>query len=290
MTRRPPLASSRLGALGVLGALAVMIDGGAARAAPNAKRKTVVLEYRSGSSGLPGIAKRVAAAIGKQTSLDVLGPDQARAVYGDRLDQVLVKCAGDAECVAKIGQKVGAAEVVLVGVSELGDVILTMQRIDVASRGVSSRIADSLAAGAKPSDAQLDAYLQRLLPPTDFMRFGMIDIVANLAGASVIVGNEPRGETPIQALKLPAPATYEIRVEKAGFQAYKTKVALPPDGEIKVEANLSRPGGRTAWYQHWYVVAGLGVVVAGAGGTAIYFATRDTASGDGRIGVSGVVQ
>jgi hypothetical protein len=106
----------------------------------------------------------------------------------------------------------------------------------------------------------------------------------------VIVGNEPRGVTPIQALKLPAPATYEIRVEKAGFQAYKTKVALPPDGEIKVEANLSRPGGSPSWYQHWYVVAGLGVVVAGAGGTAIYFATRDTASGDGRIGVSGVVQ
>ncbi|HWU86984.1 MAG TPA: PEGA domain-containing protein, partial [Kofleriaceae bacterium] len=255
---------------------------------PNPKRKTVVLEYRSGSSGLPGIGKRVAAAIGKQTSLDVLGPDQARAVYGDRLDQVLVKCAGDAECVAKIGHKMGAAEVVLVGVSELGDVILTMQRIDVASRGVSARIADSLADGATPPDSQVDAYLQRLLPPTDFMRFGVIDIVANLAGASVTVGGERRGETPLEALKLPAPATYEIRVEKAGFQAYKTKVALPPDGEIKVEANLSRPGRSPSWYQHWYVMAGLGLVVAGAGGSAIYFATRET--GDGRIGVSGVVQ
>ena len=59
-----------LGALGVLGALAVMIGapGRTAQAAPNAKRKTVVLEYRSGSSGLPGIAKRVAAAIGKQSA------------------------------------------------------------------------------------------------------------------------------------------------------------------------------------------------------------------------------
>lgn len=274
--------------LAVIGVLAML--GGVAGASPNPKRKTVVLEYRSGSSGLPGIGKRVAAAIGKQTSLEVLGPDQARAVYGDRIESVLVKCAGDAECVAKIGQKIGAAEVVLVGVSELGDVILTMQRIDVVSRGVSARIADSLAEGATPSDAQVDGYLQRLLPPTDFMRFGVIDIVANLAGASVIVGGERRGETPLQALKLPAPATYEIRIEKTGFQAYKTKVALPPDGEIKVEANLSRPGAAPAWYQHWYVVAGLGLVVAGAGGTAIYFATRDTATSDGRIGVSGSVQ
>jgi hypothetical protein len=263
----------------------------AARAEPNPRRKVMVLEYRSGSSALTGIARRVAGAIGKQTSIGVLAPDQARAVYGDHLDQALVKCAGEAECIARLGQKVSAAEVILVGVSELGDVILTMQRIDVASRTVGARIADSLAEGATPTDAQVDAYLQRLLPPTDFLRFGVIDVVANLAGASVFVGGEQRGETPLAPLKLPAPASYEIRVEKVGFQAYRTRLALPPDGEIKVEANLSRPGGKQAWYQHWYVVAGLGLVVAGAGGTAIYYATRDTSvMGDGRIGVTGTVE
>jgi hypothetical protein len=263
----------------------------AARAEPNPKRKIMVLEYRASSAALPGVARRVAGAIGKQTSLGVLAPDQARAVYGEQLDQALVKCAGDAECVAKLGQRVSAAEVILVGVSELGDVILTMQRIDVGSHTVEARIADSLAEGAAPTDAQVDAYLQRLLPPTDFLRFGVIDVVANLTGASVFVGGERRGETPLPPLKLPAPASYEIRVEKVGFQAYKTRLALPPDGEIKVEANLSRPGGSAAWYQRWYVVAGLGLVVAGAGGTAIYFATRDTSvMGDGRIGVTGTVE
>lgn len=261
----------------------------AARAEPDPRRKVIVLEYRSGSSALQGISRRVVGAIGEQTSLAVLGPDQARAVYGDHIDQVLGKCAGDAECTAKIGQKVAAAEVILVGVSELGDVILTMQRIDVASREVRARIADSLAEGATPTDAQVDAYLQRLLPPSDFLRFGMIEIVANLAGASVTVGTERRGETPLPPLKLPAPAAYEIRVEKVGFLPYRTKIALPPEGEIKVEANLARPGASPAWYQRWYVVAGLGLVVAGAGGTAVYFATRDPA-GDGRIGVMGMVE
>jgi hypothetical protein len=261
----------------------------AARAEPDPRRKVIVLEYRAGSSALPGISRRVVGTIGRQTSLAVLGPDQARALYGDHLDQVLGKCAGDAECIARIGQKVAAAEVILIGVSELGDVILTMQRIDVGSRGVRARIADSLAEGATPTDAQVDAYLQRLLPPTDFLRFGMIEIVANLAGAAVTVGDERRGETPLPPLKLPAPAAYEIRIDKAGFLPYRTKIALPPDGEIKVEANLARPGASPAWYQRWYVVAGLGVVVAGAGGTAIYFATRDPA-GDGRIGVTGTVQ
>ena len=253
---------------------------------PDPKRKLVVLEYRAGSSALPGIAARVVATLTKQTSMRVLGPDQTRAVYGDRMDQVLVRCGGEAGCVAKIGEKIGAAEVLLIGVSELGDVILTMQRIDVPQRQVESRVADSLAAGAVPSETQLASYLTRLLPPTDFLRFGVIDIVANLAGAAVTVGGAPRGVTPIEALTLQAPATYEIRVEKTGYVPFTTKVALPPDGEIKVEAQLSQRSV-AAWYQHWYVVAALGVVVTGAAGTTIYFATRDGAAGDAQIHVIG---
>jgi len=251
---------------------------------PDAKRTLVVLEYRAGSSALPHISARISELLARQTSLQVLGPDQTRAVYGDHLDQVLVKCAGEPSCVARIGQKIGAAEVILVGVSELGDVILTMQRIDVAHRVVVSRIADSLAAGAAPSDAQLSGYTTRLLPPADFLRFGVIDIVANLAGAAVTVGGEPRGTTPVEALRLHAPETYEIRVDKAGYEAFTTKVALPPDGEIKVFARLSLRGGG-AWYQHWYVLAAAGVVATGLGGTAIYFATRDTGgpAGDGQL-------
>jgi hypothetical protein len=179
-----------------------------------------------------------------------------------------------------------------VGISELGDVILTMQRIDVANHEVASRVADSLAAGVVPSDPQISGYTTRLLPPSDFLRFGVIDIVVNLAGAAVTVGGEPRGLTPIAALKLHAPDSYEIRVEKSGYVPFTTKVALPPDGEIKVEAELSRRGHDAAWYQHWYVLAAAGLVVAGAGGTAIYFGTRDTVAapaGDGKVTVTGTI-
>jgi hypothetical protein len=245
-----------------------------AHADPNPKRKVAVLEYRAASSGLPGIASRITTALAKQTSLGVIGHDQTRALYGDDIDQVLVKCAGEADCVARIGKKVGAVEVILVGVSELGDVILTMQRIDVASRSVSGRVADSLAAGAQPTDSQLDQYLTRLLPPGDFLRFGVIDIVASEAGAAVTVGGEKRGVTPIKPLTLRAPASYEIRIEKTGFVPFTTQVALPPDGELRVRAQLQVPG-KSSWYTRWYVLAGMGLVVAGATGGAIYFATSD---------------
>lgn len=267
-------------------ACALVALGAVARADVDPKRKVVVLEYRSSSAALHGIAKRVATAIGASTSLQVLGPDQTRAVYGEQLDSAIVKCAGEADCIAKIGAKVGAAEVILVGISELGDVIMTMQRIDVGSRAVSGRIADSLAADKTPTDAQLADYLSRLLPPSDFVRFGIIDVVVNLAGATVNVGGKPRGLSPIDPLKLPAPATYDIRITKDGYVPYATKIKLPPDGTLKVEAELTKRGA-VAWYQHWYVLAGAGLLVAGAAGTTIYFATA--APGNDRIGVTGEI-
>ncbi len=266
--------------------LALLAISTLAHADPDPKRKVAIVEYRAGSSGLPGIAGRVASALGKQTSLGVISPDQTRALYGDNLEQVLVKCAGEADCVAKIGNKVGAAEVILVGVSELGDVILTMQRIDVAKGTVSGRVADSIAAGAQPGDPQLDAYLTRLLPPGDFLRYGVIDIISSEAGASVTVGGEHRGLTPIQPLRLRAPAAYEIKVEKQGFVPFTTSVQLPPDSELKVRAPLQRPG-KDAWYTRWYVLAGMGIVVAGAAGGAIYLATNDASD---RVKFNGTIR
>jgi len=242
-------------------------------AAPDPKRRVIVLEFRSGSSALSGIANRIVASLAKQTSLNVLGPDQVRAIYGDHLDQAVSKCAGEADCVSRIGARANAAEVVLVGVSELGDVILTMQRIDVANHTVSARIADSLAAGSTPNDDQLSYYLGRLLPPSDFLRFGVIDIISSQAGARVMIDKQPHGTTPIEPLRLHAPASYAIRVEKDGFTPFQTRVELPPDGELKVEANLTR-ASHVAWYAHWYVLAIGAVIVAGAAGGGIYYATR----------------
>lgn len=256
-----------------------------ARADPNPRRKVVVLEYRAGSTALQGIAARIVSTLGKQTSLTLLGPDQTRAVYGEHLDQVIVKCAGEADCIARIGQKVNAAEVILVGVSEMGDVILTMQRITISDRAVQARVADSLANGASPSDAQLDAYLAKVLPPTDFLRFGVIAIDASEPGADVTVNKEPRGVTPIPSLRLPAPATYDIHVAKRGFLPFDTSIALPADGEIKLPVRLQRPGGgKGAWYTRWYVVAAASVIVVGAASGVFLYENQTTPTTAGVMG------
>lgn len=259
---------------------------GIASAELDPRRRVVVVEYRSGSSALPRIVDQLVAEIARQTSLQVLGPEQTKTLYGEQLEQAIVKCAGEADCVARIGAKVNAAEVVLVGVSELGDVILTMQRIDVRSRSVRARIADSLPGTSPPSGDKLADYLTRLLPPADFLRFGIIAIISSESGAAVTVGGTARGVTPIEPLKLRAPAEYPIRIEKSGFVPFTTTVRLPPDSELKVSAELSRRGEDGAWYKKWYVLTTLGVVGAGLIGGGIYFATREPPDS---VGVGGTI-
>jgi len=258
--------------------LAVLVAVAPARAEPDpGRRKVAVLEYRAGSTALPGIEGRIAALLRKQTSLQIVDADEARKAYGSRLDADVVACAGDSACIAKVGNKIGVREVLLVGVSEFGDVILTLQRIDVKRRDVAMRIAEALAAEADPSDGDLGGYLRRVLPESDFLRHGTIKVSANLAGAEVYVDAERRGTTPIDTLTVRAPATYDLRLTKRGYTPFSARVAVPPDGEVEVTARLTREGGG-AWYTKWWVAAIAGVVVAGGVGVGIYMAQDDPTS------------
>lgn len=262
--------------------IAALIVGSAARAAaddaPDGKRRVAVLEYRAGSAALPGIDVRIAGLLATQTSLGVIDAEEARKQYGARLDADVVACAGEAACIARIGKKVDAREVLLVGVSEFGDVILTLQRIDVKGRDVAMRIAEALAADADPSDDDLGAYLRRVMPESDFLRYGTIKVSANLAGAQVFLGKEPKGVTPIEAITVRAPATYEVRLTKRGYTPFEARVAVPPEGEVEVTARLTEEGGGGPWYTKWWVVAIAGAVVAGGVGVGVYMAQDDPTS------------
>ncbi len=253
--------------------------------AEDPRRSVAVLEFRSESSALAQIGVRVTEVLATRTSLKVLGDDQARQRYGAALDADVVACDGEARCIGRIGQRLKVSEVVLVGVSELGDVILTVQRIDSKTGKVRARLAEALAADAAPTEDELAVYLGRVLPAEDFVRFGVIAIRVNVAGADVSVGGTPRGTSPIPDLRVPAPATYPIEVKKVGYMTFRAEVDIAPDANIKVNAELTKPGqGVQKWYTRWYVAAAAGVVLAGAVTTTVVLARdRESVPIDGMI-------
>jgi len=230
---------------------------------PDPRRKVAVLAYRAGSSALAGVDDRLAKLLARSTSLQVIDGDAARRSYGANLDRDLVACEGKADCVARIGAKLDAVEVLLVGISEFGDVILTLQRVDVRRARVLNRIAEAMEPGLAPDPGAIDRYLKRLMPTTDFVRWGIIHIDSNVDGADVSVDKMPRGKTPLPPLKLRAPASYEVQVVKSGYLPFSAVIKVPPDGETRVQTHLTRREP-VAWYKRWWVAAIAGTVVIGA--------------------------
>ncbi len=237
------------------------------------KRRVAVLEFRSGSEALPSIGERAAAILRKKTSLDVLDGNDSRTLFGAKLDKVVVDCAGEPGCIAGIGRKLEADEVLLVGIAEFGDTILTLQRIEATRGGVEARIAEALGEDTKADDEALEGFLRRVMPRDDFLRYGVIRINASVSGASVKISGKRRGVTPLPPIKLPAPATYRIDVSKRGYIDFSATVAVPPDAEVQVRPVLGRDDD--AWYTRWWVLAIAGTVVAG-GVTAAVLVTRDS--------------
>lgn len=256
-------------------AVAAALSGTAAADDPDPRRSVALVEFRSGSAALPEVERRATAIIDTMTSLAVVGADEARRRYGSTLDSDVVACAGEAACIARIGRKLAVDEVLLIGVSEFGDVILTLQRIDTGTGEVAARIAEALAPGADPDDPQLTRYLERLLPRSDFVRWGVIRIDADVDGATVSIGAQVRGTTPLKPVRVRAPASYDIVLSKTGYNDFRASVEVPPDAIVKVQPTMSRDSD--AWYQNWWVAAIAGTVVVGAA-TVGYFTLRDDPS------------
>ena len=264
----------RLAAAAATILLATAANTARAGAPADGKRRIAILEFRSGSAELDSIDGRVVDRLRHLTSLQILDADAARKSYGDDLDNAVVACAGEAACIAKIGARLDVREVLLVGVSEFGDVILTLQRIDVSSRQVVTRIAEALAPGIEPSAKAVDGYLKRVLPESDFLRFGTIRIDSRVRGARVAVDDKPRGLTPVPPIVLPAPASYSIRLSKPGYLDFRATVAVPPDAEVKVRPMLTRKPN-DAWYKSWWVAAVAGTVVVGTATAFVLFSRDD---------------
>lgn len=233
-----------------------------------ARRTVAVVEYRAGATGAPDLGMRLALILRNGTAHEIIDPDDARRIAGAKIDEQVARCGGEPECIAGLGRKLGADEVVLVGVSEFGDLILALQLVEAKNGRVVARVADSLPPDAEPDDDTLEGYLKRLLPPSDFLRYGTIRVKTNVKGASVAVNGKPTGKTPLDPIVLPAPSTVDVRVSKKGYVDFTARIDVLPEGSVEVNPVLQRRESG-AWYGRWWVWAIAGVVVVGAVGTTV---------------------
>jgi PEGA domain len=239
------------------------------------KRTVAVLEYRAGARGARDIGLKLARLLRETAAVSVVDAQDARRRI-PKVDAEVARCGGEAMCVGNIGEQLGANEVLLVGVSQLGDVIIALQRIDAKRGEAGARLAESLPPDTEITDEQALGWLRQLFPPEVFRRYGSIAIDADQPGAAVTLNGEAAGKTPLkEPVKVRAPATYKLRIERSGFVPFQARVDVLPDANVEVHATLVRESRDAPWYKRWYVWAAVGgVLAAGGAATALYFGAR----------------
>ncbi len=248
-----------------------------------------ILEVRSGSTELPGLGSRLAVIARKATSLRIAGPDDARKRAGTDVDAAVARCAGEAPCLAGVAERVGARSLLVVAVSQLGDVMVGLQLVEVGSREGAGRLAHSLPAGEGLDDAQLRGWLERLLPRNAFILYGILSIGGgDLDGATVEVDGQPRGLAPLSPLRLKAPALYQLRITKPGRKSFGMTVDLQPERTVEVLASLppADPGAGTPLYKRPWVWAALLAGVAAGTFAGVRWATPNPTTVDGAVTVT----
>ena len=246
--------------------------------APTAGDSVALFEYRNDVKQLSDLVDRLTVALQQNTSLSVVNLVEARRRLGPGVDADVARCDGETRCLTGVGERLKVKEVLLLAVSQLGDVVLALQRIDVTEKRVVARYADSLSGGQGVDETRLLGWLQQLYPPEAFKRYGQIRITTDSEGADaqVYVNAKPKGKTPLsEPLSVLAPGNYRLLVEKPRHLPFSAAVTVMPDTVVEVEARLQRETVQQPWYKRWYIWAGIGAGVAAvaATGVAIYFAT-----------------
>jgi len=218
------------------------------------RRAVAVLSFRQDVAAHPNLCERIARRIRKLTGLRVIGPTEARQKMGAAVDSAVAKCQGEPRCVGALGLRLGAREVLLVGMSSLGDVIIQISRIRATSSRILSSVAHTAPASARIPQKLIDGWIRRLLPARDFLRYGYIRVRSNRAGALVLLDRRKQGTTPLPGpIKVRAPSSHDIRVTAEGFVPFSAQIAVPPDATVKVRATLvPRAGAVVPYYRRWW--------------------------------------
>jgi len=103
-------------------------------------------------------------------------------------------------------------------------------------------------------------------------RIGSIDVSCEQAGVRVALDGKPWFECPATRRVRVLGGQHQLVAERGGYLTLTKQLHISGGAVERDQLVLSRAHG-TAWYQHWYVLAAVGVVAAGV---TTYYATRDT--------------
>src|SRR5262249_51697599 len=177
-------------------------------------------------------------------------------------------CGGEPACLAAIGRKLGAAQVVHGNVAQLGEsYVVNLKLIDSAKGTEIRRVSETLKGNADDLIEAVRVAAYRLVRPEELK--GAIAILCDLPGALVDVEGRPAGRTPLARLIDGLDVgKHTVTLEAKGYSPFNAQVEVRFQKTTDVVVRLLLTGGPippdhtpdAPWYASPWMYAGVGVV------------------------------
>jgi TolB-like protein len=254
---------------------------GAAAAAPRvAIAPLATLGAESRGTRTRAISERLREGVASLAEFEVVAGKELAAAIAAAKRPELRACDGDPDCLAALGEVVGARYVVYGELGGLGAAeVLAVKVVDVsARRELRSTTAAFTGEAADRDEARAAAV--RLLAPDRYT--GTMAIAVDVAGAAIYVDGTEVAHSPSPPIRAEV-GNHALRVTHPEYRDYVRFVDVPFDGEIRLDVPLlaypiidreveargavrvagptSHEPRATPWYRRWYTVAGASAAV-----------------------------
>jgi hypothetical protein len=224
----------------------------------------------------------IAGGLAAVPEVELIAPDAVEKAVRQAGRKQLRRCEGEPECLAAIGQLVGASRVVHAEVGGLGDArVVYLKTIEVSGAREAASTTLEIGSGGEPEPMARAAGF-RLLAPERYQ--GYLALTIDVEGAVVYVNGARVTTSPGDRVPLPV-GTHALRVTHPEFQDFVRFVDVEFDGTLELPVELRRypivsrdllhrgggfgPAGGVAydgveptpWYRRWYTIAGGTAVV-----------------------------
>ncbi len=182
-------------------------------------------------------------------------------------------CGGEPACLAAIGRKLAAAQVVYGNVAQLGEsYVVNLKLVDAPKGTEVRRVAETLKGNADDLIEAVRVAAYRLVRPEELK--GSLAILCDLPGALVDVDGKPAGRTPlarpIDGLEV---GKHTVTLEARGYTPFNAQVDVRFQKTTEVVVRLLLTGGPippdhtpdAPWYASPWMYATVGVVAVVAG-------------------------
>lgn len=270
--------------------LALLVLVASVSVAEAAPQRIAVLEVMVEGGADPSmkgqLTARIADIVGRREGVEVIAPDDIRAVLEKEAERQLLGC-DEESCLAEIGGALGADVLIKGRVSKLQDGYgVSLSAVDATNAAPLGHASETWRGESIGLMELMVPMVDRVLAKKGETLVGVIDVTNAPDGSQIFVDDQIRGTVPAGQMGNVEAGARRLRVVAEGYEAFERWIVVKQGQVTSVPVQLVELESGPFYTSWWFWTLTAGAVVGGAVATAVVLTTQDEPGGATGVNVS----